>query len=213
MRIRNIKDARKKIENSLYFVKDPEKYKKKWKYLFNNNNPINLEIGCGKGRFIVESAKKNININYIGLERSESIILRAIEKAEKENLPNLKFIYVDAENLNEIFHREIDTIYLNFSDPWPKKRHAKRRLTHERFLSIYDNLFKETQEIIMKTDNDDLFCFSVESFSKYGYTVNEMYIDLHSKNIDNIETEYENKFKNKGYTIKYVKVQDKRMKF
>ena len=206
MRLRNVKDAKEKIEKSGYFVKNPENNYGKWSNLFNNSNPINLEIGCGKGKFIVESAKENKHINFIGLERSESIILRAIEKAEKESLTNLKFICVDAAKLDDVFSKEINTIYLNFSDPWPKKRHAKRRLTHENFLNIYDKIFKDKNEIIMKTDNDDLFCFSVESFSKCGYIVNDMYIDLHSKNVKNIETEYETKFSKSGFTIKYVKV-------
>lgn len=206
MRLRNVKNAKERIEKSNYYVKEPEKYKGKWNEFFNNDNPINLEVGAGKGKFIIESAKENKNINYIGLERSESIILRGVEKAEKENLNNLKFICTDASKLEEVFDKEINTIYLNFSDPWPKKRHEKRRLTHENFLKIYSNIFKGENEIIMKTDNDDLFCYSVESFSKFGFTVNEMYIDLHSKDVKNVKTEYEEKFSSNGYKIKYVKV-------
>lgn len=202
MRVRNIKGAHEIINSSKYFISNPTKTDK----FFKNDNPINLEIGCGKGKFITEMAKKYPNINFIGFERSESIILRAIQKAEEKDLPNLKFICADAKDIKDIFYKDIDLIYLNFSDPWPKKRHAKRRLTSENFLKIYDDVFKDKKEIIMKTDNDNLFCFSVESFSKHGFIIEEMCIDLHNSDIENIKTEYEEKFSKKGFTIKYVKV-------
>ena len=207
MRLRNVKNAKEKINNSPYFIKEPEKQKGNFISLFkNDNNRINLEIGCGKGQFIIEMAKNNPNINFIGLERSESIILRAIEKADQENLSNVLFICADASKLDQIFDKEISTIYLNFSDPWPKKRHEKRRLTHKNFLKVYDEVFKGENEIIMKTDNDNLFCFSVKEFNNYGYKIEEMSINLHSENIENVKTEYEEKFSNLGYTIKYIKV-------
>ena len=204
MRIRNVKNASEIINNSKYFIKYPKE--ERIDKIFNNEKPIHLEIGCGKGKFITEMAVKYPNINFIGYERSESIILRAIQKAEERDLPNLRFICADASDIKDIFYKDIDLIYLNFSDPWPKKRHAKRRLTHENFLKVYDDALKGRKEIIMKTDNDDLFCFSVESFSKYGYIIEEMCIDLHKSDIENIKTEYEEKFSEKGFTIKYVKV-------
>ena len=206
MRLRNVKNAKERINASKYFIKDPKKYQGHFKDIFKNNNEIHLEIGTGKGKFITEMASLYKNINFIGVEVSESVILRAVEKADKLELENLRFICTNAKNLNEIFHKEIDTIYLNFSDPWPKKRHAKRRLTSTDFLKVYDDLFKDKNEIIMKTDNDNLFCYSIESFSKYGYIIDKMYIDLHKTDENNIKTEYEEKFSNKGFSIKYVKV-------
>ena len=168
MRLRNIKDADKIIEKSKYIILNPEQYKGKYSKLFNNQNPIYLEIGMGKGDFIIGMAKKYPNINFLGIEMYDSVIVKAIEKLENENLNNLKLIRMDANKIEDVFDKEIDLIYLNFSDPWPKNRNAKRRLTHERFLDKYENIFKTNKVIYMKTDNTSLFEFSIESLSQYG---------------------------------------------
>ena len=129
MRLRNVKNAREIVDNSSFVVHNPKEYKGKYSEVFGNNNPIELEIGMGKGNFIIDKAMKNPNINFIGVERYESVVCRALEKLENTNLTNVKIICIDAFELDDVFDKEISTIYLNFSDPWPKKRHAKRRLT------------------------------------------------------------------------------------
>ncbi len=206
MRLRNVKNAKEIVGLSEFVIKNPIIYKKKFKNLFKNNNDIHIEIGIGKGKFIYEMAKKYPNINFIGIEKYESIIIRAIEKINKEPLPNLKLIVMDAKNLNEVFEHEISCIYLNFSDPWPKNRHEKRRLTSNEFLKIYENIFKDKKTIIQKTDNIILFASSIKSFNNYGYKIDDITLDLANYNIPNIETEYEVKFKNLGYKINYIKV-------
>ena len=203
MRMRNSKDQEMVINNCSFLIKEPNKYKGNYKSLFNNNNPINLEIGMGKGKFIYEMAKTFPHINFIGLEKFDNVISKAIKNFDQV-LPNLLLIKVDALKLNEIFDHEIDTIYLNFSDPWPKKRQNKRRLTHPNFLKVYDNIFKEKKHIIMKTDNIDLFADSIVYLSNYGYILNDISLDLHNKEIFNIKTEYEEKFSNKGFKINYL---------
>ena len=175
--------------------------------LFGNNNPICLEIGMGKGDFILNMALKYPNVNYIGIEKYSSVACVAIKKIREYKLDNLKVLIIDAYNMPEYLSKKIDTIYLNFSDPWPKAKHEKRRLTHENYLKVYDELFKAKAKIIMKTDNDDLFAFSEKSFVNYGYKVIEKSYDLHQTSNDSIETEYERKFSNKGYKIKYIKVE------
>ncbi len=172
---------------------------------FNNDNPIYIEIGMGKGNFILENALNNKNINYIGIEKYSSVAAVAIKKIKEYKLDNLKIIINDVSNLEELLKNKVDVIYLNFSDPWPKKRHAKRRLTHYNFLKLYDSFFKDKNTIIMKTDNDDLFSFSLDSLKEYGYKIEELSYDLHKEDIPNIETEYESKFSNMGITIKYLK--------
>ena len=204
MRIRNLKNTDELINNSKYLIKDSKEYKNKWNKLFNNNNPIHLEIGMGKGNFIINMALKYPDINFIGVELHTNVIARACKKLEELEINNLKLINVNAENLNEIFDKEIDLIYLNFSDPWPKKRYAKRRLTSESFLKIYDKLFKDNKIIKLKTDNQLLFESSIISLTNYGYIINDISLDLHSTDIDNIETEYETKFKNMGIKILYL---------
>ena len=198
MRMRNPKD-KDEILNSCDFYVDEN--------LFVNNNPICLEIGMGKGDFILNMALTNPNINYIGVEKYSSVACVAIKKIRNYKLPNLKVLIVDASDLPEYLNRKIDTLYLNFSDPWPKDRHAKRRLTHENFLKVYDRLFYDKNRIIMKTDNDDLFAFSLESLTNYGYKVNKVSYDLHNTDIFNIPTEYETKFSNMGIKIKYLNVE------
>ena len=167
MRLKNIKGASEKILEGKYFINNPKDYRGKWNKLFNNNNPIYIEIGMGKGNFIIKNAIANPNINYIGIEMYDSVILRAVEKTNELELNNLYLIRMDARLTEEVFDKEIDLIYLNFSDPWPKERHIKRRLTSPRFLARYDSIFKDKKHIIMKTDNIDLFNYSVESLKEY----------------------------------------------
>lgn len=202
MRLRNIKNKHEIIENSNYIIHDPYLIKGKWHDIFKNDNPIYIEIGMGKGKFIFENAKKYKNINFIGIEKFDTVIVKAIKKIENDNLDNLKLVRIDASELSLIFDKEIDLIYLNFSDPWPKDRHSKRRLTHENFLKIYDYIFKNKRRIIMKTDNRGLFEYSVVSISNYGYVIKDINIDLHNSNeCDIITTEYEDKFVRNGNSI------------
>ena len=206
MRLRNVKGASELIENSLYVIKNMEEYKGKYNLVFGNNNPIHLEIGMGKGDFIINMAKQNPKINFIGLEKFDSVLVRAIEKVD-EDLPNLRFIRMDAEYIENVFYKEIDTIYLNFSDPWPKNRHEHRRLTSTRFLKRYDSLFKFENKIIMKTDNRKLFEFSVIELTNYNYKIEELSLNLHEDNVkDNVETEYEKKFSSLGFPIYKISV-------
>lgn len=210
MRLRNVKNAKEIVGNSSYVVKNPFDYKGKYNELvFNNSNPIHLEIGMGKGNFIIDKAIKNPDINFIGVELYESVMCRALEKLESKDLPNLRLICIDAKELDSVFYKEIDTIYLNFSDPWPKKRHAKRRLTSHVFLPIYDSIFKEEKVIIQKTDNVGLFESSIVSLSTYGYTIEEISLDLASTGMENSLTEYEAKFMGMGIKINYLKAHKK----
>lgn len=204
MRLKNIKGASEKILKGKYFINNPSEYKGKWNKLFNNNNPIYIEIGMGKGKFIIKNAIENPNINYIGIEMYDSVILRAVEKTNDLELNNLYLIRMDARLINDIFNKEIDLIYLNFSDPWPKEKHAKRRLTSPIFLERYDSIFKNSKHIIMKTDNKDLFNYSVESLKEYGYNINDISYDLHKDKNNIITTEYEDKFTNMGIKINYL---------
>lgn len=207
MRLKYVKGASEKIEKSPYVILNPSDYKGKYNELFNNNNPIYIEIGMGKGTFIYENALTYPNINFIGIEKYDSVMVRAIEKVENEEINNLKFIRIDARKIEEIFDKEIDRIYLNFSDPWPKARHDKRRLSSPNFLKKYDNIFQKEKRIIMKTDNRKLFEFSIISFTNYGYKINDISLDLHNDDIkDNIETEYEKKFSSMGYPIYKIDV-------
>lgn len=152
-------------------------------------------------------SKRYPNINFIGVEKYESVMVRAIEKLDGTLLPNLKLVRYDATNIDEIFNKEIDTLYLNFSDPWPKFRHAKRRLTSPIFLEKYDRIFASTNKIIQKTDNIGLFAYSLETLNNYGYTFNKVSLDLHSEDIPNVETEYEKKFSSLGVKINYLNVE------
>ena len=202
MRLKNVKGANEIIIKGRYYVDDPYINKGNWHKVFNNNNPIYIEIGIGKGKFIVENAIKYPNINFIGIEKYDSVLVRAIQKSNDLELNNLKLVRMDAKRIEEVFEHEIDRIYLNFSDPWPKDRHYKRRLTSYVFLDKYEHIFKNNKYIIMKTDNIDLFNFSLESLTNNGYTIEFKTNDLHSLNdIDNIMTEYEEKFSNKGIKI------------
>lgn len=194
MRLRNVKGAKEKILSSRYNIDNPFDNINKWNKVFNNSNPIYIEIGMGKGKFIIENAINNPDINYIGIEKFDSVIVRAIEKVEQLDIPNLKFIRMDATRIDEVFNKEIDKIYLNFSDPWPKDRHSKRRLTSSIFLEKYDKVFRNDNIIEMKTDNIDLFNYSVDSLKEYGYNIEYITNDLHKEDVDNIMTEYEERF-------------------
>jgi len=207
VRLRNYKEAKDIINNSKYIIENPEIYIGKYKELFNNDNKISIEIGMGKGNFIINNALKYPDINFIGIEKFDSVIARAIDKIGDRNIPNLKLIRMDATEINNVFSNEINTIYLNFSDPWPKKRHSKRRLTHNEFLKKYDKVFKERNNIIIKTDNRKLFEFSIIELVNYGYKINDISLDLYNDDIkDNISTEYEAKFSNKGCIIYMISV-------
>lgn len=204
MRTRNVKGAREKITSYPdLLITDPEKHRGKWKDIFNNDNPICLEIGMGKGKFIYEMARKNPNINFIGVEKFDNIIVRALEKQLEDRLPNLILARFDAENLIDYFvENEISKIFLNFSDPWPKKKHEKRRLTYRKFLDLYKKILVEKGIIEVKTDNMKLFEFSLVSVSQYGMILEEVYLNLHQNEIeDNVLTEYEEKFSRRGHPI------------
>jgi tRNA (guanine-N7-)-methyltransferase len=201
MRLRNVKGKEDIIKNSKYIILNPKDYKGKWNELFENDNPIYIEIGMGKGKFIFENALNFPNINFIGIEKFDSVLVRAIEKIE-EDISNLRFIRMDATNIENVFYKEISTIYLNFSDPWPKKRHSDRRLSSEKFLKRYDSLFSDDRNIIMKTDNRKLFEYSIMSFTNYKYKIEEISLDLYNDDIkENVQTEYERKFHDKGFPI------------
>lgn len=203
MRLRNVKGSFEKMDSSNFVIKDI--FKGEWSNkLFKNNNPIHIEIGTGKGKFITELAKRNPNINYIGIEKFSSVLIRAVEKQELENLPNLYFLRIEAENICEYFdNNEIEKIYLNFSDPWPKDRHAKRRLTSKNFFNKYNIILSKNGEVCFKTDNIDLFKFSLEEIPDETWKLKDITYDLHNSeyNKNNIMTEYEIKFSEKGIPI------------
>ncbi len=209
MRLRKVKNAKEIIDNCPYIISNPDKYKGKFSHIFNNNNEIHLEIGMGKGQFIYEMALKYPNINFIGVEKYESVLVRAVEKIMTRPLENLRLINIDAKNLNNVFDHELSCIYLNFSDPWPKKRHELRRLTSKNFLEIYEKLFKGQKRIIQKTDNIILFASSLKNLNNFGYYFEKVSLDLANTDIFNIETEYEQKFKNLGFKINYLEATKK----
>lgn len=213
MRLRNVKDAKNIVEESNYVIRNPEEFKGKMNSVFNNDNKVlKIEIGMGKGDFIIGMAKKYPDINFIGIEKYESVMVRAIQKLNDLELNNLKLIRMDATHINDAFSKEVDTLYLNFSDPWPKKRHEKRRLTSDEFLSKYDDIFVSFPHITQKTDNIGLFAYSLASLSKYGYTLNEVSLDLENEDIDNVVTEYEQKFMNMNTKINYLDAVKKQKK-
>ncbi len=192
------------MDQSPYLILNPKDYIGKWKDVFQNDHPIHVEIGTGKGNFIIGKALQNPDINFIGIEKYDSVIARCLEKIP-ENISNLKMIRMNALEISQVFHHEIDIIYLNFSDPWPKKRWYKRRLTSPVFLEQYDFLFRTKPCIIQKTDNTSLFEYSICSLSQYGYTIQDISFDLHHSSIrNNIMTEYEEKFSKKGNPIYYL---------
>ena len=201
MRLKNVRGANEIIIKGKYYIDDPFINIGNWHKVFKNDNPIYIEIGMGKGNFIIENAKRYPNINFIGIEKYDSVIVRAIQKSDELEFDNLKIVRVDANRLSEIFDKEVDLIYLNFSDPWPKERHAKRRLTSPIFLKIYDDIFRKDEKIIMKTDNIDLFNYSLETLQEYGYNIISKTNNLNCLDENNIMTEYEEKFYNRGIKI------------
>lgn len=210
MRLRNIPGSDEIINSSEFAVNEPESCKGKWAEIFGNNNPVHIEVGMGKGRFIMQMAAGNPKINYIGIEMYSSVLLRAVEKAEalkaEEKLSgNFRFIRMDARNLSNVFEKgEVDRIYLNFSDPWPKDRHAKRRLTSVEFLRRYEEILYKDSKVEFKTDNRDLFDFSLEEATRAGWETEVFTYDLHNDeamNKGNVMTEYEEKFSSLGTPI------------
>lgn len=208
MRLRNIKGAKETVLASTYTIENPYSYCGNWNSCFSNKNPIHLEIGMGKGRFLIENAIRYPEINFIGIEKYYSVLIKAVQQLESFNLPNLKIIPMDAKEIEQVFHQEIDTIYLNFSDPWPKNRHEKRRLTSSEFLKQYDTIFKTKKRIVMKTDNRKLFEYSLMSCTNYGYQLKQISLNLYEDLIENnIPTEYEIKFSSKGYPIYQMEIE------
>ena len=205
MRLRNVPGARDVMDANEYVYTEPEGMAGTWSQIFGNNNPVHIEIGMGKGRFITTLASMNPDINYVGIEKYSSVLLRAVEKQDELCLPNLRFIRMDAENITSVFsNEEVDRIYLNFSDPWPKDRHAKRRLTSRQFFARYDEILKSTGRVEFKTDNRPLFDFSVEEVNEAGWKLSVCTYDLHNdeKLVEgNVMTEYEERFSSQGNPI------------
>ncbi len=209
MRLRNITGSREMIAESRFVVHEPQEYKGRWRELFSNDHPLRIEIGMGKGRFIMDLARMHPEINYVGIEKYSSVLLRGIQKMETDPLPNLYFIRMEAEEIADVFGREeVERIYLNFSDPWPKDRHAKRRLPSREFLKRYDEILVRDGVIEFKTDNEDLFRFALEEIAPAGRQLLQMTEDLHHDEkmlAGNVMTEYEEKFSALGNPIyKYV---------
>ena len=210
MRLKNVKGAKEIIAKGTHYIDNPYELIGNWQNVFKNNNPIYIEIGMGKGDFIIKNALQFPNINFIGIEKFDSVIVRAIQKSNELEIENLKLIRMDAERIDEVFSNEISKLYLNFSDPWPKDRHAKRRLTSPKFLSAYDKIFKNNiANIEMKTDNIGLFNYSVTSLKENGYNITYLTNDLHKENVFNITTEYEEKFSKKGIKINKLEANKK----
>lgn len=205
MRLRNVPGARDVMDANEYVYTEPEGMAGTWSQIFGNNNPVHIEIGMGKGRFITTLASMNPDINYVGIEKYSSVLLRAVEKQDELCLPNLRFLRMDAENITSVFGKEeVDRIYLNFSDPWPKDRHAKRRLTSRQFFARYDEILKSIGRVEFKTDNRPLFDFSVEEVNEAGWKLSVCTYDLHNdeKLVEgNVMTEYEERFSSQGNPI------------
>lgn len=204
MRLRHIPGSEQQIEESPFVISGPEEFRGQWNMFFGNENPLHIEVGMGKGRFITELAAAHPEINYIGIERYTSVLLKAVEKRSLLFLPNLYFLCVDARTLPDIFAEgEVDRIYLNFSDPWPKDRHAKRRLTSPQFMALYDRILAPEGQVEFKTDNMGLFDYSLESIPEAGWTITASTKDLHHSDMaeGNIMTEYEAKFSAMGNPI------------
>lgn len=203
MRLRNVKNKEEIMNKSKYLIKNYFDYKGNWKSFFNNDNPIYIEIGMGKGKFIIENAQMYPNINFIGIEKYDSVVAKGLQKIP-EGVNNLVIIRADALDIDNIFYHDIDRIYLNFSDPWPKNRHHLRRLSSRIFLEKYENIFKNKREIHMRTDNQDLYKYSLVSFSENGYILKKISFDLHKDEQPLITTEYEDRFSKLGLPIYYV---------
>lgn len=204
MRVRNRKGATELLEaHPQYVILNPADAKGRWQEIFGNDHPIHVEVGSGKGAFVSGMAKANPEINYIGIDIQKSVLSYALDKVLATDVPNIKLLWVDGSDLTDYFEDgEIDRLYLNFSDPWPKKRHEKRRLTYQSFLATYQQILLENGEIHFKTDNRGLFEYSLVSFSQYGMKLKGVWLDLHASDFeDNVLTEYEQKFANKGQVI------------
>lgn len=206
MRYNVIKDASKIISKCPYVVSNPANYKNKWREVFGNNKPIHVELGMGRGDFIINMAKAYPNINFIGIELYASQMVMATERLETINISNLRLINMDAMDLANVFGKEIDTIYLTFSEPWPKPQDEKKRFTHVSYLKLYDRIFKKDKHIILKTDNKGFFAYSLESLSQYWYSFNRVSLDLHhdEKPIKNIMTDFEKNYFKEGRPIYYL---------
>lgn len=204
MRLRNVKNKEEILSSSKFLVKNPKDYCGRWKEYFGNNNPIYIEIGMGKGKFIRENALRYPNINFIGIEKYDSVVAKCLPKID-DSLSNLAIVRMDALEIDKVFAHEISRIYLNFSDPWPKKRHYLRRLSSKVFLEKYSSIFLGDYEILMRTDNEDLFCYSLMSFSEAGYVLKDLTFNLHNNTDDIITTEYEDRFSSRGMPIYAVR--------
>lgn len=210
MRVRKRKGAEEHLENNpQYVILEPEAAKGRWRDVFGNDHPIHIEVGSGKGAFITGMAAQNPHINYIGIDIQRSVLSYALDKVLDSNLPNIKLLLVDGSSLTNYFaDGEIDLLYLNFSDPWPKTRHEKRRLTYKSFLATYEQILPAGGEIHFKTDNRGLFEYSLASLSQYGMILKEVWLDLHASDYEgNVMTEYERKFSNKGQVIYRLEAQ------
>ena len=196
MRLRNVKNAKEIIDSSELVITEN---------VFDNNHKLYIEIGCGKGDFIIENALRNPDINYIGIEKYESVLVRALQKVDIIP-PNLRFMCIDALTLSDYFNHNVDQIFLNFSDPWPKKRHAKRRLTSPIFLDLYNKISRDSINIKMKTDNKGLFAYSIKEFNNNGFYIEDISLDLPEDYENNVMTEYEKKFRKNGISINYINV-------
>lgn len=207
MRLKNIKNAANIVNESSYVISNVEEYKSDITKVFDNaNDQLMIEIGMGKGDFIINTAINNPSINYIGIEKYPSVLVSVVKKLNDININNLKIICMDAKNIEDVFKGNVDALFLNFSDPWPKNKHSKRRLTSEVFLKYYDNIFKNEAHIFQKTDNIDLFHFSLESFVKYGYIISDLSFNYHKSHKNTVKTEYEEKFSSLGFNINYCEV-------
>lgn len=206
MRYNVVKNANSIVENSSYLIKNPTSYKNNWSKLFGNNNPICLELGMGRGSFIIDMAKSHPNINYIGLEVDVNQTATAVKNIGDIKLNNLKMICADANDVINFFGKEIDTIYLTFSEPWPKKQDEKKRFTSINYLKLYDRIFKKYKHIVLKTDNKILFQSAMESLSQYWYSFDKVSVDLHNdeRNIENIMTDFERQYYKEKRQIYYV---------
>lgn len=210
MRVRKRKGAEEHLnDHSQYVIIDPEKVKGNWRTVFGNDNPIHIEVGSGKGAFITGMARQNPDVNYIGIDIQVSVLSYALDKVLESQVPNVRLLLVDGSSLTNYFEEgEIALLYLNFSDPWPKTKHEKRRLTYKTFLDTYKEILPEHGEIHFKTDNRGLFEYSLASMSQYGMTLKKVWLDLHASDYEgNVMTEYEAKFSAKGQVIYRLEAQ------
>ena len=191
------------IGESEFVVHEPETMKGKWREAFGNDHPVYVEIGMGKGRFLMDMARLYPEINFIGIEKYSSVLLRAVQKLEEEELPNVRLIRMDAEDLENVFAQgELDRIYLNFSDPWPPNRQRKRRLTWRAYLEVYDEILRQQGDLCFKTDNQRFFEWSLQEICQFGWLIQNISLDLHNSDFEgNVMTEYEEKFSAEGYRI------------